>query len=67
MSYQKRARSNNRCGPFIGDTSETTYAVLHSKLPCTSERSPRREKGGTTVAGKRAIPHTYVDLLPYFH
>jgi hypothetical protein len=27
---------------FLGDMSETTYGVLHSKLSCISECSPRR-------------------------
>jgi hypothetical protein len=37
MNFETHARPKNRWGPFLGDTSETTYEVLDSKLPYISE------------------------------
>jgi hypothetical protein len=33
---RKYAMAKNRCGPFLGDTPETTYEVLHTELPYIS-------------------------------
>jgi hypothetical protein len=37
MDFETDARTTNRCGPFLGDTSETARDVLHSELPSASD------------------------------
>jgi hypothetical protein len=58
------AESRNRRCPFLGDTSETTYEALQSKLSLYQYGRLDGNKGETAVAVKKGIPLTYVDLPP---
>jgi hypothetical protein len=58
------AGSKSRWDSILGDTSDTTYEVLHSKLSYISERSLNGNKGRSVIVVKKGIPHTYVDQPP---